>query len=67
MTLLEETRREYHEALFLPVSVGCSRYRLGHILVAGGMGKMGDRRRGRDLGHYEPFLPDMLLPQHEEN
>jgi hypothetical protein len=28
---------------------------------------MGDRRRSRDPGYYEPFLPDMLLPKHEEN
>jgi len=53
--------------LFLPVFVGCGHYCFGHILVAGCMGKMGDRCRGRDLGYNEPFLPNMLLPKHEKN
>jgi hypothetical protein len=53
--------------LFLPVFVGCSRYSFSHILVAGCMGKMGDRCRRRDLGYHEPFLPNMLLPKHEIN
>jgi len=52
--------------LLLSVFVGCSRYCFGHILVAGCMGKMGDRRRGRDLGYHEPFFPNMLLPKHEK-
>ena len=56
-----------HEALFLSVFVGCSCYCFGHILVAGCMGKMGDCRRGRNLGHHEPFLSDVLLPQPEKN
>jgi len=53
--------------LFLSVLVGCGRYRPGHILVAGGLGKVGDHRRGRDLGHHESFLPDMLLSEHEKS
>jgi len=59
--------RKYHEALFLPVFVGCGRYSFGRILVAGCMGKMGDRCCGRDFGYHEPFLPNMLLPKHEKN
>jgi hypothetical protein len=53
--------------LFLPVFAGCGRYCFGHILVASRMGKMGDRRRGRDLGHHEPVLPDLLLSKHEKS
>jgi len=53
--------------LFLPVFVGCSRPSFGHILVAGGMGKMGHRCGGRDLSDHEPFLPNMLLPKPEKN
>jgi hypothetical protein len=67
MILARGRRRNNHEALFLPVFVGCSRYSFGRILVAGCMGKMGDRCRGRDLGYHEPFLPNMLLPKHEKN
>jgi len=67
MILARGRRRKNHEALFLPVFAGCSRYSFSRILVAGCMGKMGDRCRGRDLGHHEPFLPNMLLPKHEEN
>jgi hypothetical protein len=53
--------------MFLPIFIGCSRRRSGHILVAGGMGKMGDHRCGRNLGHHEPFLPNVLLPKHEKS
>jgi hypothetical protein len=60
-------RRKNHEALFLPVFVGSSRYSFGHTLVAGCMGKMGDCCRGRNLGYHEPFLPNMLLPKPEKN
>jgi hypothetical protein len=67
MILTRGRRRKNHEALFLPVFVGCSHYRFGHILVASCMGKMGDRCRGRDLGYHEPFLPNMLLPKPEKN
>jgi len=58
-------RRKNHEALFLPVFVGCGYYCFDE-LVAGCMGKMGDRCRGRDLGYHEPFLPNMLLPKYEK-
>jgi len=67
MILARRRRRKNHEALFLPVLVGCGRYSFGHILVAGCMGKMGDRCRGCDLGYHEPFLPNMLLPKHEKD
>jgi hypothetical protein len=67
MILARGRRRRNHEALFLPVFVGCRRHSLGHILVAGFMGKMGDRCRGRNLGYHEPFLSNMLLPKHEKN
>jgi hypothetical protein len=67
MILARGDRRKNHEALFLPVLVGCGRYSLGHILVAGSMGKMGDHYRGRHLGYHEPFLPNMLLPKHEKS
>jgi hypothetical protein len=66
MTLARGRRRKNHEALFLPVFVGRSRYSFGHILVAGCMGKMGDRCRSGDLGYHEPFLPNMLLPKHKK-
>ena len=66
MILPRGRRSETHEALFLPVFVGGSRYSLGHILVAGCMGKMGNRCRGGNLGYHEPFLPNMLLPKHEK-
>jgi len=67
ISLARGRRRENHEALFLPVFVGGSRHCFSHILVAGCVGKMGDRRCGRDLGYHEPFLPNMLLPKHEKN
>jgi len=53
--------------LLLPVFIGCSRCRLSHILVAGCVGKVGDYCRGRDLGYHEPFLPNVLLPEHEKS
>jgi hypothetical protein len=59
----KEGGEKNHEALFLPVLIGCSRRRFGHLLVAGCMGKMGDCRRRRNLGHHEPFLPNVLLPK----
>jgi hypothetical protein len=64
---LKRGRREYHETLFLPVPVGGGRCCIGHILVAGNVGQMGDRRRGRDPGYHEPFLPDVLLSKHEKS
>jgi len=67
MILARGVRRKNHEALFLPVFVGCGRYSFGHILVASCMGKMGDHCRGRHLGYHEPFLSNMLLPKLEKS
>jgi len=67
MILARGRRRKNHEALFLPVFVSCSRCSFGHILVAGCMGKMGDRCRSGYFGYHEPFLPNVLLPKHEKN
>jgi hypothetical protein len=53
--------------LFLSVFVGCGRCSVSYILVAGCMGKMGNYCRGGDLGCHEPFLPNMLLPEHEKS
>jgi len=64
---LKRGRRENHETLFLPVLVGYGRSCFGHILVAGNVGQVGDRRRSCDLGYYEPFLPDVLLSKHEKS
>jgi hypothetical protein len=50
-----------HEVLFLPILTGCSRCCFGDSLVAGCMGKMGDRCRGGNSGYHEHFLPDVLL------
>lgn len=63
---LKRGRRRNHETLFLSVLVGVGRSCFGHILVASNVGQMGDRRRSCDPGYYEPFLPDVLLPKHEE-
>jgi hypothetical protein len=56
-----------HETLFLSVRVGCGHSCLGHILVASHVGQVGHRRRSRDPGYHEPFLPDVLLSKHEES
>ena len=64
---IQQGEERNHEALFLPVLIGCSGRRIGHILVAGDVGEMGNYYRGRDSGCYEPFLPDVLLPQPEKN
>jgi hypothetical protein len=53
--------------LFLPLPVGRGHRCFGHILVAGCLGKVGDRCRGCDPGYYEPFLPGVLLPEHEKS
>jgi hypothetical protein len=66
MTSLKK-RRGNHEALFLPVYIGCRGRRAGYRLVADGLGKTGNHHSGRDPGDHEPFLPDLLLPQHEED
>ncbi len=58
--------RGKHEALFLPVLVGCSRSGYRSILVASVLGQMGDHRRGRDPGYHEPLLSDVLLPELEK-
>jgi hypothetical protein len=64
---LKRGRRDNHETLFLPVLVGGGHSCFGHILVAGNVGQVGDRRRSCDPGYYGPFLPDVLLSKPEKS
>ena len=53
--------------MFLSIPFGGGHHRAGHFLVAVDVGEVGDRGPGRDPGHYEPFLPVLLLPGREKN
>lgn len=46
---------------------GCGDYRIGHLMVARSLGKMGHRSRRRDTGCDESFLFVLLLYGQKES